>query len=515
MMECKDQMAEYVKQLIELDGRTPMNFNAKFAEQLSLEGFGEPQGWSEKLRSPQSYMQAGSPPGLDTPLTVPLPTFAPSWNTAQLPAPVPLPTPKAAQTSSKLVPATVQLAADKDASAGGSNKLQHAANMLQAALANWEACLQNEHEGFPAVHPPVVTPKDNYVTDGYQAMSASSPEWMPSSRVVNMLEKALSDITGGLSPDASAVANALHAQDISPSDKMQLLSWLSGLQPPVEPMQSAAPFTKESLARMAMMFQDNGMVGTVPAGRGFNRPRTVGVAAPVAKSGWPGMGMPSLPGMAPLATMGYAPQGSWPLQAMIPPFPGGSPPMSPQYSPQAQPHKGKASAQRPSTAMLAGNAKRRFSQEEPSSPGPASPGGATQHGETLRMHLRSLLNVDSKRVLIVRKINRLGFASPQVLNEHYSWYGTVERVYVAHSRVKSGTGPSQANVPSRLRPSGLGFIVMSKCEETEAILAEGTEQNVCGALIRVQRFERRMVEDEAEEEEAAGGAEAGACQSGN
>merc|ERR1719401_2216003 len=66
---------------------------------------------------------------------------------------------------------------------------------------------------------------------------------------------------------------------------------------------------------------------------------------------------------------------------------------------------------------------------------------AKEPTETLRMHLRSLIKVECNRVLIVRKINRLGFASSQVLEDHYSWHGKVERVLVAHSRVKSGPGP--------------------------------------------------------------------------
>ncbi|CAL1156390.1 unnamed protein product [Cladocopium goreaui] len=127
-------------------------------------------------------------------------------------------------------------------------------------------------------------------------------------------------------------------------------------------------------------------------------------------------------------------------------------------------------------------------------------GAADSHsGDTLRMHLRSLLQVDSSRVLIVRKINRLGFASPQILREHFSWYGTVENVLVAHSRVKSGGG--QAGIVSRLRPSGLGFVVMSKGEEALKILAEGPEQQVSGTIIRVQKFERRMSESPAGLEE--------------
>jgi len=126
------------------------------------------------------------------------------------------------------------------------------------------------------------------------------------------------------------------------------------------------------------------------------------------------------------------------------------------------------------------------------------------NGETLRMHLRSLIKIESARILIVRKINRLGFASPELLKNHYSWFGTVENVLVAHSRVKSSAvvpvrcmeGMPSRTTNSRLRPSGLGFLIMSKVEEAEAILAAGPEQIVYGAVIRVQHFERRTTEDD-------------------
>ncbi len=38
------------------------------------------------------------------------------------------------------------------------------------------------------------------------------------------------------------------------------------------------------------------------------------------------------------------------------------------------------------------------------------------------------------RILLVRKINRLGFDSASVLTAHYSAYGTVEHVFVPRSR---------------------------------------------------------------------------------
>mmetsp|Transcript_102587 Transcript_102587/g.203633 ORF Transcript_102587/g.203633 Transcript_102587/m.203633 type:complete len:415 (+) Transcript_102587:127-1371(+) len=121
--------------------------------------------------------------------------------------------------------------------------------------------------------------------------------------------------------------------------------------------------------------------------------------------------------------------------------------------------------------------------------------------DTLRAHLQSLVKIDSGRIIIVRKINRLGFASPSVLTAHYSRVGIVDRVLVAHSRVKHAcqwkVEPSDAQ---RLRPSGLGFVVMSKVSEAEAIFAQGVEQMVGGTVIRIQRFERRATHEVEEED---------------
>jgi len=123
------------------------------------------------------------------------------------------------------------------------------------------------------------------------------------------------------------------------------------------------------------------------------------------------------------------------------------------------------------------------------------PGGPQ---ETLRLHLRSLIHVDPDRVLIVRKINRLGFSSQTILFQYFSWYGVVERVLVAHSRVKSNSAADKGASPvsSRLRPSGLGFLVMSRAEDAQTILAHGSEQQVNGIMVRIQQFKRQVTADE-------------------
>jgi len=120
---------------------------------------------------------------------------------------------------------------------------------------------------------------------------------------------------------------------------------------------------------------------------------------------------------------------------------------------------------------------------------------------TLRAHLRDLQNVESDRIILIRKVNRLGFEAPKILEAHFAQYGTVERVLVASSIVKA----QHHRHPARTRPSGLGFMVMSKAEDAQVILKQGEEQTVQGIQICVRHFERRSANSEAEVEE--GGSE--------
>jgi hypothetical protein len=104
---------------------------------------------------------------------------------------------------------------------------------------------------------------------------------------------------------------------------------------------------------------------------------------------------------------------------------------------------------------------------------------------TLSWSLHVLSSEDPKCVILVRRINRLGLKSVRHLRKHFSSYGPVVRVLVAHSTVyPDGNGKAL-----RQRPSSLGFVHMSTPEAAQAILAMGSEQEVDGVTIRVQRFE--------------------------
>lgn len=111
--------------------------------------------------------------------------------------------------------------------------------------------------------------------------------------------------------------------------------------------------------------------------------------------------------------------------------------------------------------------------------------------DTLRTNLRDLSLLDHERVLLVRKINRLGLESPQVLETYFSKFGAVERVMVSHSRAKSMFGRGGA----RIRPAGLGFVLMGSTEEVHSVLAHGPEHDVAGITVSVHPFESRPVDD--------------------
>lgn len=110
--------------------------------------------------------------------------------------------------------------------------------------------------------------------------------------------------------------------------------------------------------------------------------------------------------------------------------------------------------------------------------------------ESLRDHLRELAELQSSRVLMVRRINRLGLDSPSILKEYFSRFGTVDRVMVAHTRCKA-KGLEKA----RVRPAPLGFVVLSKTEEANAALAPGSEHSVNGVDIGVFSFESHPIDE--------------------
>lgn len=136
---------------------------------------------------------------------------------------------------------------------------------------------------------------------------------------------------------------------------------------------------------------------------------------------------------------------------------------------------------------ISGSRPNRRAVDHAARPSPTVDSAQAASTGTLRTHLRELQNIDHERILLVRKINRLGFEAPTILKCHYSHYGAVDRVLVAQSHVKSPTRPGLAC----LRPSGLGFVVMVSSEDAQKVLSLGEEQVVQGVTIYTYAFEHR------------------------
>jgi hypothetical protein len=104
---------------------------------------------------------------------------------------------------------------------------------------------------------------------------------------------------------------------------------------------------------------------------------------------------------------------------------------------------------------------------------------------SLRQDLELLRQRQPEHVIIVRKIKKLGFESPQMLDEHFSQYGEVKELLVAHSHVK----PTAKRPNGRVRPAALGFVVMANAESAQNAFKAGVDQMICGHLIELASFE--------------------------
>jgi len=132
-------------------------------------------------------------------------------------------------------------------------------------------------------------------------------------------------------------------------------------------------------------------------------------------------------------------------------------------------------------------------------PGEAVTRPGVRKMQTLSASLQALADEDPDCLFVVRRINKLGFKAVRTLKRHFSAHGRVVKVLLAHSTVRQN---SVSKSLTRRRPSSLGFVHMASSEGAQQILALGSEHEVSGILIRVQRFERQSCEEEFEEEQS-------------
>lgn len=392
---------------------------------------------------------------------------------------------------------------------GSADRLQHATEMLQAALAHWETCLQSvDTESRAAMLPP--NPSITAVAAPRGAITQPEHGIDPEA-----LGNAIRQLAYSLPAEESALKATVLASDPTPASKVPAkqqdtpAARASRKQLPQQQEEcprSSLPAARTQLEQqleecarnnLKALHHLEGLQGPVQP------PRTAAAAAAVAEEAWAAwqqqaVGYPLQP--AAFAGNPFLPNV---LGERIPAMPWMTPAMPvapPGLLLEPQQHDSTEPAPLGSASGGKGGGKGNRSKQAGSKAAVTTSCG----GETLRTHLKELQQVPTDRVLIARRINRLGFQSADILKAHFSQYGTVCRVLVSHSHVKSYLGSS------RLRPSGLGFVVMSTQEEAANILRDGPEQLVKapgGATrhtpIRVSSFERRF-DDEAMEEDVDG-----------
>jgi hypothetical protein len=113
-------------------------------------------------------------------------------------------------------------------------------------------------------------------------------------------------------------------------------------------------------------------------------------------------------------------------------------------------------------------------------------------GSSVKQDVR---DADRPRTLVCLKVNRLGFDAEKELIAHCSQFGKVDYVFVP-LKVKRVHATATTPSHSHLRPSGLGFVVMAKEEDTQAIIASGAEQLVNGKVISVRAFKQGLNEED-------------------
>jgi hypothetical protein len=105
----------------------------------------------------------------------------------------------------------------------------------------------------------------------------------------------------------------------------------------------------------------------------------------------------------------------------------------------------------------------------------------------LATQLKDLEGEDASCVIKFRRIHRLGFESAERLSVYCGTFGMVKKVALSnhHSKVEGYEGSC------RIRPSGIGFVVMERPEAARAIIAMGETQTIDGYQIGVNSFEAR------------------------
>lgn len=103
----------------------------------------------------------------------------------------------------------------------------------------------------------------------------------------------------------------------------------------------------------------------------------------------------------------------------------------------------------------------------------------TSNSLSLNGILALLKHVDPAAVVMVRRVNRLGFEGAKVIGNYFGKYGKVLRVFML---------PLRSRKKSQVLPSKTGFVVMEKPECCNTILASSEHTVALGVTVSVGTF---------------------------
>jgi len=126
-------------------------------------------------------------------------------------------------------------------------------------------------------------------------------------------------------------------------------------------------------------------------------------------------------------------------------------------------------------------------QRQSDAPATKPANDANETSETLRSSLYELSLMDSAKVIMVRKISKLGLDSARLLEAYFSKFGIVERSLANHTRSTTKWGET------RLRPATVGFVVMSSAD-VKTILDYNGEHSVQGCPVSVFPFQSHSID---------------------
>lgn len=102
----------------------------------------------------------------------------------------------------------------------------------------------------------------------------------------------------------------------------------------------------------------------------------------------------------------------------------------------------------------------------------------------LALHLKKLEEHDPRCVFLMKKIKKLGFDAEALLRRHFEVFGPIDDVLLINPLTKS----SGYDFAQRVRPSGMGFVIMRHAEDVGRVLAVGPEHIVSDVPIEVRQF---------------------------